>query len=54
MTSLSQMKDENSYKQNTGRLLERLTKEIRKKPVDLGMIGIGENAHIDIRYVEGP
>jgi glucosamine-6-phosphate deaminase len=26
--------------------LEALTKEIRKEPIDLGLIGIGENAHI--------
>lgn len=32
--------------ENSDRLLERLTTEIRKKPVDLGLIGIGENAHI--------
>jgi glucosamine-6-phosphate deaminase len=27
-------------------LIERLTSEIREKPVDVGLIGIGENAHI--------
>ncbi|GAA4653817.1 glucosamine-6-phosphate deaminase [Anaerocolumna aminovalerica] len=26
--------------------IEELTKEIRKEPIDLGLIGIGENAHI--------
>ena len=27
-------------------MIARLTREIRKKPVDVGLIGIGENAHI--------
>jgi glucosamine-6-phosphate deaminase len=29
-----------------GKNIEELTKEIRKSPIDLGLIGIGENAHI--------
>lgn len=30
----------------TKECIERLTKEIRKSPIDVGLIGIGENAHI--------
>jgi len=31
---------------NIKETIEELTKEIRKEPIDLGLIGIGENAHI--------
>jgi glucosamine-6-phosphate deaminase len=31
---------------NVGKVIAGLTDEIRKKPVDVGLIGIGENAHI--------
>ena len=31
---------------NIGKLIAGLTDEIRKKPVDVGLIGIGENGHI--------
>ena len=30
----------------TKECIEKLTKEIRKAPIDIGLIGIGENAHI--------
>lgn len=30
----------------TKECIEQLTKEIRKSPIDIGLIGIGENAHI--------
>lgn len=31
---------------NIGKVIAGLTKEIREKPVDLGLIGIGENGHV--------
>jgi len=31
---------------DTKKVIEYLTREIRKAPIDLGLIGIGENAHI--------
>lgn len=30
----------------TAECIEKLTEEIRKKPIDIGLIGIGENGHI--------
>jgi len=29
-----------------GELIDRLTDEIRRRPIDVGLIGVGENAHI--------
>lgn len=34
------------YVDGTEEGIERLTKEIRRAPIDIGLIGIGENAHI--------
>lgn len=35
-----------SGQENPDKTIEELTKLIKEKPIDLGMIGIGENAHI--------
>jgi glucosamine-6-phosphate deaminase len=47
---LSQINIKQAYmvdgEDDTQKVIARLTDEIRKEPIDLGVIGIGENAHI--------